>query len=187
MKRFVMKDTPLAGLKLIKRECLKDERGFFSRLFCAEELASIFNIEKHIVQINHTHTYQAGSIRGLHFQLPPHSEIKIVSCLVGKIFDVVVDLRKNSATFLQWHAEILSADNNHSLLIPEGFAHGFQTLTDDCHLIYCHSAFYAPHAEAGLHYQDSKLGIAWPCETTCISKRDQLHPFLLETFKGLLI
>jgi len=187
MSRFLIEETPLAGLKLIKRQVIKDERGFLSRLFCREELAAIFNVEKHIVQINHTKTLEMGSIRGLHYQLPPYSEIKLVTCLVGEILDVVVDIRKNSATFLKWHAEVLSAENANSFFIPEGFAHGFQALSDNCHLLYCHSAAYVPHAEAGLHYQDPKLAIKWPCEIGALSKRDQSHPFITEAFEGLIL
>lgn len=187
MSRFLIKDMPLEGLKLIKRQPIKDERGFLSRLFCKEELASIFDVEKHIIQINHTNTVQKGTIRGMHYQRPPHGEIKIVTCLVGEIFDVVVDIRKNSATFLKWHAEVLSAENANSLFIPEGFAHGFQALSDNCHLLYCHSAAYASHGEGGLHYQDPKLDISWPLDADIVSARDQSFARLTTDFQGILV
>jgi dTDP-4-dehydrorhamnose 3,5-epimerase len=187
LSRFLIKDTSLQGLQLIQRQSIQDERGFLSRLFCKEDLASIFSIEKQVVQINHTKTSKKASVRGMHYQLPPHSEIKIVTCLVGEVWDVVVDLRRNSATFLKWHAEILSAENFYSLLIPAGFAHGFQTLSDDCHLLYGHSSAYASHAEAGLHYQDPKLDIKWPLEVGSVSMRDESHSFISEMFEGLIV
>src|SRR5258708_5995830 len=123
--------TPLAGLALIERARREDQRGFFSRLFCAEELRSA-GFDSPVAQINQTLTLRRGAVRGLHFQYPPHAEIKFVSVLKGEVLDVAVDLRKGSKTFLQWHGEVLSADNRRSLLIPRGFAHGFQTLTESC-------------------------------------------------------
>jgi len=123
-------------------------------------------------------------VRGLHFQHPPHAEDKLVSCLRGEVFDVAVDLRQGSATFLQWHAEILSADNARSLLIPQGFAHGFQTLTDDCELLYLHSRAYAAGAEGALNVRDPALAIRWPLAFTDISERDAQHPLLTREFTG---
>ncbi|CAK8724851.1 dTDP-4-dehydrorhamnose 3,5-epimerase [Candidatus Electrothrix laxa] len=186
MSRLMISDLSLAGLKRITRRQLGDQRGFLSRLFCAEEL-SFAGWQKPIAQINHTFTAQCGTVRGLHYQNSPHVEMKLVSCLHGEVFDVAVDLRKNSSTFLQWHAEKLSAENGHALLIPEGVAHGFQTLTDDCELLYLHTEAYAPQAEAGLHYNDSRLNISWPRDVTELSGRDQAHPFLTATFNGIEI
>ncbi|MNY38438.1 dTDP-4-dehydrorhamnose 3,5-epimerase [compost metagenome] len=123
----------------------------------------------------------------MHYQLPPHAEIKLVSCIRGAVWDVAVDVRQGSPTFLQWHAERLSADNGRALLIPEGFAHGFQTLTDDVDMLYCHSAPYAPQSEAGLHFQDARLGIAWPLPLTQVSERDQQHPRLDTAFPGVAL
>jgi dTDP-4-dehydrorhamnose 3,5-epimerase len=162
MSRFLIEETPLAGLKLIKRQVIKDERGFLSRLFCREELAAIFNVEKHIVQINHTKTLEMGSIRGLHYQLPPYSEIKLVTCLVGEILDVVVDIRKNSATFLKWHAEVLSAENANSFFIPEGFAHGFYVMSESADFSYKCTDYYSPAFERSLLWNDATVGIEWP-------------------------
>ena len=125
MKRLAIADLPLAGLKRIERQRLGDARGFLSRLFCAEELAAA-GWSKPIAQINQTFTAKRGTVRGLHFQYPPHAEMKLVSCLRGEVWDVAVDVRAGSKTFLRWHAERLSADNGCALLIPEGFAHGFQ-------------------------------------------------------------
>lgn len=184
MNRFTVTNLPLAGLKIIERQILGDHRGFLSRLFCSDELAQVGWI-KAIVQINHTFTAQMGTVRGLHFQYPPHAEMKLVSCLRGEIWDVVVDLRTGSPTFLQWHAEVLSADNHRALLIPEGFAHGFQTLAPDVELLYCHSAAYAAHAESGLNPGDSRLDISWPLPTTEISTRDANHPLLTADFEGV--
>jgi dTDP-4-dehydrorhamnose 3,5-epimerase len=183
MSRFEVTDTPLAGLKLVRRQKLGDSRGFLSRLFCADELAAA-GWSGPIAQINHTFTGRAGTVRGMHFQRPPHAEAKLVSCLRGEVWDVAVDLRAGSATFLRWHAERLSADNGCALLIPPGFAHGFQALSDDVELLYCHSTAYAAQSEAGLHPQDERLGIAWPLAIAELSARDTAHPRINETFTG---
>jgi dTDP-4-dehydrorhamnose 3,5-epimerase len=177
-------DLSLAGLKRVTRHRLGDARGFLSRLFCAEELA-VAGWQKPIVQINHTYTAKRGMVRGMHYQTPPHAEMKLVSCIRGEVFDVAVDLRAKSPTFLQWHAENLSADNGRALLIPEGFAHGFQALTDDCEMLYLHTAEYVPDAEAGLRAGDSRLGISWPLSITELSARDRGHPLLTPQFKGM--
>src|SRR5450830_1737092 len=174
MEHLTFSETNLAGLMLIQRKVLGDSRGFFSRFFCASELSGA-GFVKPICQINHTNTAEVGVIRGLHYQRPPHAEMKLVSCLRGTVFDVAVDLRKNSPTFLQWHGEILSAENRRSLLIPEGFAHGFQALTNDCELIYLHTAIYAPAFEAALNAFDPVLTIDWPLPVTEMSERDRGH------------
>ena len=170
-----MSDTPIADLKCIERQVLGDVRGSLSRLFCAQDLAQA-GWHGAIAQINLTATAQKGTVRGLHFQKPPHAEMKLVSCLRGEVWDLAVDLRADSPTFLNWHAEILSAQNNRALLIPEGFAHGFQALTDDVEMLYCHSMPYAADAEAGLHALDSRLGIQWPLPVALLSERDARHP-----------
>ena len=184
MSRFRVTPTPLNGLMLVERLRAQDARGFFSRFFCAEELAEA-GLRLPIAQINHTYTARKGAVRGLHFQHPPHAEDKLVSCLRGEVYDVAVDLRHGSATFLQWHAEILSAQNARSLLIPQGFAHGFQTLTDDCELIYLHSHAYAADAEGGVNVRDPALAIRWPLTFTDLSERDAQHPLLTHEFTGL--
>ena len=183
-ERFNIIDTPLAGLKVVQRIPLVDERGFFERFYCAEEFKKI-GLKKPIVQMNHTLTNFAGAVRGLHFQYPPHAEAKVVSCLRGEIFDVAVDIRRNSPTFLHWRGEIISAENSKSFLIPEGFAHGFQTLTENCELLYLHTAAYSPESEGALHYADPKIDIAWPLSVTELSARDQEHPFIDESFGGI--
>lgn len=186
MARFDCVDAPLFGLKILQRKPIADARGFLSRFFCVEEFKE-FGFNKPISQINHTLTRQKGAVRGLHYQQPPHAEIKLVSCVKGEVFDVAVDLRKGSPTFLQWHGEILSENNQRSLLIPEGFAHGFQTLTEDCELIYLHSAPYVKEAEAALNVNDSKIGIAWPLNITELSERDRLHSMIKLDFEGIVV
>ena len=184
MSRFTCTPLPLAGLTRVQRQSLADARGFFERLFCAEELAAC-GWRGPIAQINHSLTRQAGSVRGLHYQKPPHAEVKLVTCLRGAVWDVAVDLRAGSPTFLHWHAEELSADNAHALLIPQGFAHGFQALTPDAELLYCHSHPYTPAAEAGLQALDARLAIAWPLQLAELSPRDAGHAWLTDGFEGI--
>ncbi len=186
MSRFNFISTPLAGLMLVQRKAIEDQRGFLSRFYCAEEFCAM-GITKPIAQINHTLTHKKGAVRGLHFQHPPHAEIKLVSCLKGEIFDVAVDLRRNSTTFLHWHGEILSAANRNSLLIPEGYAHGFQALTEDCELIYLHTAAYHAEAEGALNVEDSTLKITWPLPINDLSDRDRNHPFINSEFQGIVL
>lgn len=184
MSRFTITDLPLAGLKRVQRQRLGDNRGFLARLFCAEELAAA-GWAKPIAQINHTFTAKRGTVRGMHFQRPPHAEMKLVSCIRGEVWDVAVDLRVGSSTFLHWHAERLSAENGCALLIPEGFAHGFQALTDDVELFYCHSEAYAAEVEGGLHPNDPRLGIAWPLAIAELSARDAGHALITSDFEGV--
>ncbi len=186
MSRFDFIVTPLSGLVLVQRKAIEDDRGFLSRFYCAEEFRDA-GINKAVAQMNHTLTRKKGAVRGLHFQYPPHAETKLVSCLRGEILDVAVDLRPDSPTFLCWHGEIISAANRKSLLIPEGFAHGFQTLTEDCELIYLHTASYHPEAEGALNVADPKLGIAWPLPITDLSARDRSHTFIDENYQGVVL
>jgi dTDP-4-dehydrorhamnose 3,5-epimerase len=182
--RLACHPTPLAGLMVIERHPIADERGSFERLYCAEELAAA-NIQLPIAQANRSMTSRKGAVRGMHFQHPPHGETKLVACLAGKVFDVAVDLRHGSPTFLRWYAVELSNDNHKSMLIPAGFAHGFQTLADHCELLYFHSAAYAAEAEAGIQPMDTRLGIAWPLPITEMSARDRGHPALTDAFGGI--
>ena len=181
---LAIKNLPLSGLKLIKRQLLGDSRGFFSRLFCLDELA-LAGWHKPVVQINHTCTSHRGTLRGLHYQELPYSEMKLVTCIRGEVWDVAVDLRADSASFLKWHGQILSAENCNAMLIPEGFAHGFQSLSDDVELLYLHTERYCPQAEAGLRFDDEILNVKWPLAVTEISKRDQSHKFLTPKFRGV--
>jgi len=174
----------LEGLYSITRKKRVDSRGYFSRLFCDEELLSI-GWNSSIKQINMTRTTVPGTLRGIHYQNQPHSEMKLVSCLKGAIWDVVVDLRSESPTFLEWHSQVLSEENQISLSIPMGFAHGFQSLTPDVELLYFHSASYDVNAEAGIRYNDPILNVDWPLVITEISDRDLNHPLLNGDFKGV--
>ena len=184
--RFDITSTPLKGVEVIHRKPIGDRRGFLERLFCVNELQALIG-SRSIVQINHTLTARRGTVRGMHFQHPPHAEMKLVSCLRGEVFDVAVDLRAGSPTFLKWHAEVLSATNHKTLAIPEGFAHGFQALTEDCEMLYLHTAAYHPASEDGLRPVDPRLGIKWPLELADLSPRDAGHPLMTENFNGIAV
>lgn len=184
MSRFSIRPTAISGLSVIERYPIGDERGYLERLFCTDALRSIIG-ERQIIQINHTLTAKAGTVRGLHFQHPPHAEMKLVTCLRGEVFDVAVDLRRDSSSFGQHHTEILSAGNHKTFSIPEGFAHGFQTLTENCELLYLHTAAYAPSAEGGLDALDPTLKIEWPLPIGERSARDEAHPRIGSDFAGI--
>ena len=177
-------ETPLKGSYIITINPIGDSRGWFARTYCKNEFLNIGH-NKEWVQINHSFTSLKGTIRGLHFQQKPFTEIKLLRCISGSVFDVIVDLRKDSPTFLKWFGIELSAENKKMLYIPEGFAHGFQTLENNTELIYHHSEFYNAESEAGLRFDDNLLNIIWPLETTEISERDKKHQLLNSTFKGL--
>lgn len=182
--RFDILATPLSGLYVVQRKPLGDNRGYLERMFCTAELEPLL-AGRRIAQINHTLTAVRGTVRGLHFQQPPHGETKFVSCLRGEVFDVAVDLRRGSPTFLHWHGEVLSSDNHKTFVIPEGFAHGFQTLADDCEMLYFHTAAYRAEAEGGLSAVDPKLAIRWPLPVQHQSPRDASHPLLNENHPGI--
>ena len=172
------------GPRLVVRHPLADARGSFARLFCDDELAGA-GWTGPVRQANHSITRQAGSVRGMHFQRPPHAEAKLVICLRGAVCDVAVDVRAGSPTLSRWVMRELSADNGAAMLIPPGFAHGFQTLGDDVELLYFHSAPHVPNAEDGLHPLDPRLAIPWPREVTVMSDRDAARPHLPATFTGV--
>jgi dTDP-4-dehydrorhamnose 3,5-epimerase len=169
---------------VIERQKLGDHRGFLTRLFCAEELAAA-GWNKPIAQINHPFTAAKGTIRGMHFQHPPKAEKKLVTCIRGAICDVAADLRHGPASFLKHHCEVLSAENNRALLIPEGCAHGFQALTDDVEILYFHSEAYHAPSEGGVSPLDPRLAIPWPLPAGTMSDRDRAHPLLTPDFEGL--
>jgi dTDP-4-dehydrorhamnose 3,5-epimerase len=137
------------------------------------------------VQINHSRTTATGAVRGLHYQCPPHAEMKLVRCLRGAVWDVAVDLRWNSPTFLRWHAEELTQTNTRMMVIPEGFAHGFQVLKPESELLYLHTSFYTAGAEGGLRHDDPILKISWPLSVTDLSPRDASHPLIDPNFSGI--
>ncbi len=181
---MIFTETTLKGAYVVVPEPFVDERGWFARTYCKKEFAAIGH-DAEWVQLNHSFTKQKGTVRGMHYQLPPFSEIKLVRCIAGAVFDVIIDLRKDSSTFLQWFGTELSAANKKMMYIPEGFAHGFQALSDDAELIYHHSQFYQPGVEGGISYDEVKVKIEWPLAVASISKRDKQHPVLEDDFKGV--
>lgn len=183
MDNFKFVKTNFDDLFVVERNPIHDSRGFFDKLFCSENFSTHFNIS--IKQINLSKTNTKGTLRGLHFQKYPFAEKKFISCIRGKIFDVVVDIRKNSSIFLKHYSTVLSGDSSHSLLIPEGFAHGFQSLVEDCEMLYMHSENYQPEFESGLNSLDPILKIDWPLPISERSERDKEFSFLSEDFLGL--
>lgn len=179
-------ETNLKGCYVIDLDRYSDQRGWFSRTFCSNEFLEI-GFSSAWVQHNHSYTRARGTVRGMHYQKMPACEAKLIRCIAGRVYDVAVDLRPHSPTFLKWHAEELSKDNLKMIFIPEGFAHGFQTLTEDAELLYCHSSVYQPEYEAGLNCLDEKVNISWPLEITEISDRDKQHPFINSNFEGVNI
>lgn len=175
-----MKFTPLKikDTYLIELEDFKDERGTFARQFCKKELSQ-YGIDFEICQCNISLNYKKGTLRGLHYQKEPHLEAKIVSCLKGAFFDVIVDLRKDSPTYLQWDSIELTENNNKMIYIPPNFAHGFQTLVDDTIIYYQLDTYFIPECYDGLRWDDKKLGINWPgCEGRIINERDKSYKFI---------
>jgi dTDP-4-dehydrorhamnose 3,5-epimerase len=173
VKSFAVRFEPtaLAEAYVVRLEPRTDARGMFARAFCAREFAAL-GLETNLVQTNISVTAHAGTVRGLHFQRPPHEEVKLVRCVKGAIYDVMVDMRQGSPTRWQWFGAELSEDNGAAFYVPRGFAHGFQTLTDGAAVLYQVSAFYAPEAEGGLRYDDPTLGITWPRPVTDVSPKD---------------
>jgi len=163
--------TTLPGVVLIDVERREDSRGFFARVFCREEFAK-HGLNTRVAQLSVACNARAGTIRGMHFQFPPHAESKIVRCIRGALLDVVVDLRPESPTYLDHVATELTEENHRSVHVPERCAHGYQTLAHDTEAVYLISAFYAPDCEGGLHYGDPRLRIRWPLPVAAISSKD---------------
>ncbi len=178
------KATSLSGMFVIEPKPFRDDRGFFARIFCKEEFRTT-GLTKEIIHINHSLTAGRGVVRGMHFQKPPHAEIKIIKCLRGKVFDVAVDLRAGSATFLQWQGIELSGKEGNAVYIPEGFAHGFQTLEENSEMLYMHTQAYYPASEDGIRYNDPRVAIDWPLPVRDVSARDQKHSLLDDSYKGI--
>lgn len=176
--------TEINDIYVIEPEPFIDHRGKFYRVYCENELKQIGHRKK-IVNINASITKEKGSIRGMHFQYPPKTEIKIVKCISGSIFDVAIDLRENSLTYLKWFGEILSDENMKMMYVPEGFAHGFQSLQDNVEIIYFVTEFYSPESEGGVRYNDPTVGVKWPIEITDISEKDKKQPLIDENFKTI--
>lgn len=184
MSELKLIELPLRGLFCLQHRVHEDQRGRFARIFCEGGLAA-FGQSFHIRQINHSRTCEAGTVRGLHFQRAPQAEAKLISCLRGEVWDVAVDIRHDSPTYLHWHAEHLVAGDGRSVLLPAGFAHGFQALSADAELLYLHSADYAPEHEGGLRASDPRLAISWPLPVVNLSPRDAAHPLVAEGFQGV--
>ena len=173
-------ESPIPGVFRIEPRILRDERGFFARDYCEQEYAK-HGLETGFAQCNMSYNKQRGIIRGMHFQTEPHQEIRLVRCTRGAIFDVVVDNRPDSPTYLQWFGAELSEENRHVLYVPRGFAHGYQTLTEDAGVYYQVSTPYAPDFEGGLRWNDPAIGIEWPTTDTdviSVSAKDAAWPLI---------
>lgn len=183
---MIFRKTQLDGAYIIELQPLSDDRGLFARTFCKNEFREIGH-DQEFVQFNHSINNNKGTIRGMHYQFPPFTEIKLIRCIRGSVFDVIIDLRKGSATFLKYLSVELSEKNMLSLYIPQGFAHGFQTLEDNTQLIYHHTAFYTPGNEGGIRYNDPAVGISWPLPVSVITEKDLKHNLINNSFKGITI
>jgi len=179
-------ETSITGVMVAKTSRIGDRRGTFARFFCETELANALG-QRHIVQINHSRTINVGAVRGMHYQHPPCAEMKLVRCIKGRVWDVALDLRKGSPTFLHWYGVELSAESDEMMVIPEGCAHGFQVLEDKSELLYLHTASYASVYEGGVRHNDPLVDIQWPLAVTDLSDRDRMHPLIDQCFCGVTI
>jgi len=170
-------ETPLAGLFVVEIEPVNDDRGFFARSFCARDFQA-HDLEPTVVQCNISFNEKAGTLRGLHFQALPHEEAKLVRCTRGAIYDVAVDIRPHSRTYLKWYAMELTSENRRMMFIPRGFGHGFQTLVDMSEVFYLMSEFYHPESARGLRWDDPMLKIAWPIANPIMSDKDRTYPLI---------
>lgn len=168
-------ETPLKNAFVIELEKHGDDRGFFARTFCKKEFAEI-GLDNEIVQINNSLSIGKATLRGIHYQLPPKAETKIVKCIKGSLWDVMVDLRPESPTFLKWYGTELNEENRRMMFVPKGYGHGFITLTDNTETIYLVTEFYSPEFERGLRWNDPRIGINWPISPQTISLKDNSHP-----------
>ncbi|KAF3362572.1 dTDP-4-dehydrorhamnose 3,5-epimerase [Chlamydiales bacterium STE3] len=173
---MLFEQTKLPGSFLIDLEKKGDERGFFARFFCTKEFENQ-GLETNFIQVNNSLSAKKGTLRGIHYQLHPKSEVKLVRCISGSLFDVIVDLRSDSPTFGQWFGAELSAENRRMMYVPRGFGHAFLTLQDDTEALYMVSESYSPSHERGLRWDDPRFGIQWPMKPIVISDKDQNHPF----------
>jgi len=178
MSNFNIINSPLQDAAVIETNINQDERGIFSRFFCNKELRLLLN-NSEIVNLNFSQSINRGTLRGMHFQKYPYQEKKFVRCISGSIYDVIVDLRTDSSTYLNWFGIELNSDNKKMIYIPEGFAHGYQTLEDNSEIIYCVTNYYSPNSEAGCRFDDPSLKIDWPLEVTEISDKDLKYPNLI--------
>ncbi len=174
----------LKGAYTIDVQPFQDNRGFFTRTFCEKEFAE-HNLVQHFVQANHSGTHGKDVVRGMHFQFPPFGEVKLIKCVEGAVFDVIVDIRKGSSTFLHWYGTELSSENKRMMYVPIGFAHGFQTLTAYSEITYLVSSFYSKENEGGVRFDDPKVGIQWPHEVSLVSDKDMKIPYIDSNFQGV--
>ena len=182
---MIFKELALPGAYIIQLQPIEDERGFFARSWCRREFEEA-GLNSHLVQCNISFNRKKGTLRGMHLQLPPHAEAKLVRCTQGAVYDVIIDLRGDSPTYLQWKGETLTAENRNAILVPKGFAHGFLTLEDASEVFYQMSDFYAPESSTGVRWDDSEFGIKWPFEPGVISEKDQGYgDFDPDRFKSL--
>jgi len=173
---MIFKETRLKGAFIIELEQLKDERGFFARAWCQKEFEA-HGLTPRLVQCNISFNKRRGTLRGMHYQAAPYEEAKLVRCTRGAVYDVIIDLRPDSPTYKQWIGVELTADNRRMLYVPEGFAHGYQTLTDNAEVFYQVSQFYSPESERGVRWNDPAFGIEWPeADVRIISAKDQSWP-----------
>ena len=172
---MIFSEGPLSGPYVIDLEKHRDSRGFFARAYCQREFAE-HGLAQDMVQTNVSFSEKRGTLRGMHYQNPPHQEAKLIRCTRGRLYDVIVDVRPGSDTYGQWMGVELSAESHRMFYVPEGFAHGFLTLEDETEAVYQVSAFYAPGAEQGLRYDDPALGIEWPAAVRVISEKDRSWP-----------
>ncbi len=170
-------ETPLKGAYLVDLDRLEDERGFFARSFCEKEF-SAQGLASRFVQCNVSYSRRKGTLRGLHYQEEPRAEDKLVRCTMGAVYDVVVDIRQTSPTYLKWFGTEISAENRRAVFVPRGFAHGFQTLVDDSEVLYQMSEFFHPGSARGIRWDDPSLRITWPMRETILSEKDRSYPFI---------
>ncbi|HEY5846269.1 MAG TPA: dTDP-4-dehydrorhamnose 3,5-epimerase [Microlunatus sp.] len=176
---MIIDTTPIEGVAVIDLELRSDDRGFFARTFCVEEFGAA-GLQTVVEQCNQSFNHRAGTLRGMHFQIAPHPEAKLVRCIRGAIVDIIVDMRPDSPTRLQHVAVELTADNRRALYVPPFFAHGYQTLLDDTEVMYQVSGSYEPTAERGLRHDDPELGLEWPLPVSVISTKDSSWPLIAD-------
>lgn len=172
---MIFKETMLPGAYVVELDKREDDRGFFARAWCAKECTA-HGLTSHVVQANTSFNKKMGTLRGMHYQIAPHPEAKLIRCIRGSIYDVIIDLRPSSPTYKRWIGVELSAKNRSMLYVPENFAHGFITLEDDSEILYLVSEFYSPECERGVRYNDPAFGIVWPVKVQVISSKDQTWP-----------
>lgn len=178
-------ETKIKGCFLVSPEPLSDERGWFARVFCEDEFKKHLNVDLKFVQINHSFNAKKGTFRGMHFQQAPYSEDKLIRCIAGSVMDIVLDLRKESPTFMHWMGVELSAKNRQLIFLPKGLAHGFQTLEDNTELIYHHTTAYHKEADRGILYNDPRVNIHLPLDVSMISEKDKSYSVLDNHFNGI--